>query len=348
MSLATNGYLVSRIREAKENTAHEDHGRAEGYWTKFRDLESHFFQHIHPQVDGALIADGIKSAKGSAAPDIMTIHGCRHIVAVVESLDKIAASIAKKEGARELTTLEAYILLCAAHLHDAGNIGGREGHPARSGDLIKEHRNLFYDTESRQNVFDVARVHGGESKQFGRDTFREINSDNFSFPRLPMLAAMLRLADELSENAERVPKELVAHLDASPMSNFAYRYAQCFRLFDLQNDTLDIQLRVRPEQYEFAANIKGNRVTFFDHLERKIDVIEKESRYCSQYGRPDFDIRRIGITVEYFHEEFPGVNRHVSSLSLNLGHGYPDELPSLSTRCDKLGEDMSLADFCKG
>ena len=89
---------------------------------------------MHPHVDGALIADGLRSlpATGEVHPDIMTIHGCRHIVDVVESLDKIAESIAKREGARELTTTEAYILLCAAHLHDSGNIGGRE-RPVRPG-----------------------------------------------------------------------------------------------------------------------------------------------------------------------------------------------------------------------
>lgn len=348
MSHATNGYLVRRIKEAKEDTAHEDHGRAEGYLAKFRGLESHFFEHVHPQIDGALIADGVKAAKDGVAPDIMTIHGCRHIIDVVESLDKIAESVGKKQGARQLTTLEAYILLCAAHLHDAGNIGGRAGHPARSGDLIKEHRDHFYDTETAYNIFDVARVHGGESEEFGRDTIREINSDNFSFPRLRMLAAILRLGDELSENAERIPNELVTWLEASPKSNLAYRYAQSFRRFDVQNDNLDIQLRIGPEQHEFVANVEGNAVTFFDHLEHKINVIEKEARYCSQYGRPDFDVRRVRITIEYFHELFPSVRRNMATLSLDLDRGYPGELPSLSARCDELREGVSLADFCRG
>ena len=112
--------------------------------------------------------------------------------------------------------------------------------------MIHEHRDLFYDTETRHNIFDVARVHGGESEKFGRDTFREINSDNYTMPRLRMLAAVLRIGDELSENAERVPDELVARLKASDRSQLAYRYAQCFRRFDLQNDTLDIQLRGPP------------------------------------------------------------------------------------------------------
>ena len=349
MSHATTGYLVRRIEAASTDTNHEDHGHAVKYVVKFRDLESHFFDHVHPLVDGGLAADGVKKAmEDGDVPNIMTIHGSRHIVDVVDSLDKIAQSIEKKGGARPLSPLESYILLCAAHLHDAGNIGGREGHPARSGEMIHEHQDLFYDTETRYNIFAVARAHGGKSEKFGRDTIREINSDNYIIPRLRMLAAMLRIGDELSENAERVPGELVARLKASDRSHLAYRYAQCFSRFDLQNDTLAIHLRVHPEQHEFVGEVDGKPVDFFGHLENKIDVIEKEARYCAQYGRPDFDIRIIRITVEFFEDDFPSVATKFSTLTLDLGRGYPDELSTLSARCDELPEGTSLAEFCRG
>ena len=206
---------------------------------------------------------------------------------------------------------------------------------------------LFYDTETRHDIFDVARVHGGKSPQFGRDTIRGINSDNFTFPRLRLLAAILRIADELSENSERVRAELIKRLAASPKSNLAYRYAQCFRRFELQNDTLDVLLRVQPDQHEFVTEIDGECMNFFDHLEHKIDVIEKEARYCAQYGRPDFDIRRIRFTVEFFDDRFPSVSRKVS-LALDLDRGYPDELPVLSARSDDLANGASMAELSRG
>ena len=348
MTYATSGYLCRRIEMAKKDCSDEYHGRASGYLAKFRDMESHFFEHIHPQVDAGLIADSLKSVADEELPNIMTLHGSRHIRDVVESTDKIALSIEKKPGATPLSSLEAYILLCAAHLHDAGNIGGRAGHPDRCGEIITKHRDLFYDTETRYNIYDVARVHGGESKKFGRDKFREITSDNFTSPRLRLLAAILRMADELSENSERVPAELVARLEASPKSHLAYRYAQCFRRFDLQIDTLDIRLRVEPEQHEFVTAVDGETLGFFDHLEKKINVIEKEARYCAQYGRPDFDIRRIRFTVEFCVDRFPSVATNVSTLALDLDRGYPGELPALSARCDDLPKGTTLADYCRG
>lgn len=344
----TNGYLLQRIRQASEVADDPDYARSQGYMAKFRALEEQFFDNVHPLVDVGLIADSIQATEDGEAPDIMTIHGCRHISDLIESLDKVAQSIAGRRGATPLDPLEAYLLLCAAHVHDVGNIGGRKDHPIRSRELIRDHRHLFYDTETRQNVFDVARVHGGSSGKYGKDTFREMGRDNLASPRLRLLAAMLRIADELSENPERVPSELVDWFQASSRSKFAYRYAQAFRRFDLQNDTLDIQLRVYPEQYDLAAEVNGKMTRFFDYLERKIDVIEREIRYCSQYGRPDFDVRSIRISVEYYEESPPSLATHSSILTLDLDHGYPDTLVPLSARCTELRNAVSLASYCKG
>ena len=355
MTYTTNGYLVQRIQKAKDDPENEDHARAQGYWAKFRALESHFFEKIHPFVDVGLAIDQkhvAKKGKKRAAkkgnhPDIMTIHGCRHVSDLVESLDKLGSSLEKKPGTIPLNPLESYILLCAAHVHDVGNIKGRKDHPTNSGELIKDHLDLFYGTDTCQNINDVARVHGGDSKNFGRDTFREIHSDHYSPPRLWLLAAMLRMADELSENPERVPTALLKWFKTSPKSKLAYRYAECFRQFDLQNDTLDILLKIYPNQHESVTEIDDK--SFFDHLEQKIDTIEREARYCSQYGRPDFDVRQVQLTIEYYKDDFPSSNMPKrSTLTLHLDQGYPENLPSLSDRCEELAANTSLESYCKG
>ena len=346
MTYTTNGYLVQLIEKASNNIKNEDHARAQGYLTKFRALESHFFEKIHSLVDVGLAFDQMSAAKDGSNPNIMTIHGCRHVSDLVESLDKLGSSIKRKKGTTPLNPLESYILLCAAHVHDVGNIKGRKNHPTNSDELIKNHSYLFYDTETRQNIYDVARVHGGVSEKYGHDTFREIHSDHYSPPRLWLLAAMLRMADELSENPERVPAALLKWFQASSKSNLAYRYAECFRRFDLQNDTLDILLKIYPDQNECVTEIDDK--SFFDYLERKIDTIEREARYCSQYGRPNFDVRQVQLTIEYYKDKAPSIITKGSKLTLHLDRGYPENLPLLSKRCEELGKNTSLEAYCKG
>ena len=344
MNHATHGYLVQRILNSQSNSQCTHHRHSADYMSKFRAMETHFFAEIHPVVDTGLAL----SSRIDENPDIMTIHGCRHVVDLIESLDKIGTSIEAKRKESALDPLEAYVLLCAAHLHDTGNIGGRRDHPERSRELIKTHGDLFYDTETRQNIYDVARVHGGESHKYGRDTFSALDAGSFAWPRVRLLAAMLRLGDELSESPERVPDELLEWFQASPASNLAFRYAQCFRGFELHNDTLAIRLRLYPEQHQYVAKTDGGDTSFFHHLERKIDVVEKEARYCSQYGRPDLDIRRILITIEYYREDFPSECTKRSALTLDLDRGYPRELAPLSERCSGFAPYTTFKALCGG
>ena len=340
----TSGYLFQRILSSRNNSECSHHSRSVHYLNKFRAMETHFFEHMHPILDSALAFD----SRNRQSADIMTIHGCRHVADLIESLDKIGSSIESNRKDSALDPLEAYILLCAAHLHDAGNIGGRQDHPDRSGQLIKEHGDLFYDTETRYNIYDVARVHGGASPKYGRDTFRGINVDRFVSPRLRLLAAILRLGDELSENPERVPQELRRWFQTSPESNLAFRYAESFRRFDLQQDTLNILFSLYPEQHEYRAQTGGAYTSFFQHLERKIDVIENEVRYCSQYGRPDLDIRRIVITIEYYPRSFPSECTNRSTLTLHLDRGYPEDLVPLVDRCCEVPPNTTFQAFCGG
>ena len=107
------------------------------------------------------------------APTVMTTHGCRHVVDLLHSLDDMAENVSRSGPELELDVQEAYILLCAAHLHDVGNIGGRVGHPERAGEIISENKKLFVGTFVRQYIFDVASAHGGEDHEFGKDTIRE-------------------------------------------------------------------------------------------------------------------------------------------------------------------------------
>ena len=344
----TNGYLVKIIQNASELNTDQNHGRAKGYIAKFRALEEHYFDKVHPQVDSGLLADSIQNAKNGEVPDIMTIHGCRHVSDLVESLDKISESIDRREGTKSLEPQEAYLLLCAAHIHDAGNIGGRIDHPKRANHFIKKHTDLFYDTASRQNIFDISSVHGGISEKYGKDTLRHINRENDTIPRLRLLAALLRVADELSENPERVQSELIDWFKSSNKSHMAYRYAEAFHKFDLNNDTLIISLRIYPEQHRYVAEIDDARIGFFEHFEKKIDKIEQEVRYCSQYGRPEFDIRIIKITVELYQDETPSMATKTSCLTLKLDEGYPCDLLPLAKRCFELEEAKSLEFYCKG
>lgn len=350
MTFRTNGYLFGKIAEAVDDRDHPKHGVAQELSAKFRDMEDHFFRHIHPSVDVGLALDqNTESRQDGAEPNIMTIHGCRHVSDLVTNLDKIATHIGEHVESYELDLEEAYILLCSAHVHDAGNIGGRADHAAKCGKIVAEHKDLFSGTERRQQVYDVSRVHGGVDEEFGEDTFRSLASeDYYQRPRVPLLAAILRMGDELSENPERVPKELAAWQTMSGQSELAHRYAETFRHFALQRDELFVTLRVYPAQHNCAATVDDGRVTFYEYLEQRLTKMEREARYCSQYGRPYLSIRRIRVSIKCHQADPPSPPTRSRSLTLELETGYPSELRPLTERCSELRGYATLEEYCTG
>ena len=348
MNYKTTGYLWGTISHAAGNAEHEHHSLAQGMSVRFRDLESHFFDAIHSGVDVGLAVDqGSKRRQDGDAPHIMTVHGGRHVSDVIRSVDKIARYIHQTFEGYGLDCEEAYILLCAAHLHDAGNIGGRDNHPARSGALIAQLKNLFLGTQRREQVFEVASVHGGSDPRYGPDTLRSLNSDNYQRPRLPLLAAILRLGDELSENPERVPEVAKWH-KASGKSNLAYRYSLSFRRFDLAQEQLFVTLKLYPVQHNYSVAVNGNEMTFCDYLEDRLNKMELEVRYCSQYGRPYLSVRTIRVSMEYHEEDFPSRPIGTRALTLELERGYPQELRPLTERCEELREYGTFEEYCRG
>lgn len=349
MNYRTNGHLFRRIADAASDADHEKHSLAQHLSTKFRSLEDYFFPHVHTVVDVGLALDQAnQSRQDGSDPHIMTIHGCRHVSDLVDSLDTIATYIATAVPKHALDLEEAYLLLCAAHLHDAGNIGGRENHAERSGALIKKHTDLFSGTERRQQIFDISRVHGGSDQVYGLDTFRSLSTDNYQRPRLPLLAAILRLGDELSESPDRVPAPILDWYRASPQSNLAYQYSECFRGFKLEQDQLFVTLRVYPAQHNFSVSVNGRQTTFYQYLERRLNKMELEARYCSQYGRPCLSVRRILVSIEYHEDDPPSRFTTVRPLTLELETGYPPELRPLTERCEELRDCDTLEEYCRG
>lgn len=330
MITQSNGFLSSILTSASLDPNHVSNGEASTHLAKFRALEQIFFEKVHPEVDVGLAMREVRIA-GSRRPNLFTTHGCRHIADLISSLDSIAKAIANPPS-----VLEAYILLCAAHVHDAANVVRREGHPERCRELIAEYKALFADTLVSQQVYDVASAHGGTHEKYGKDTLRSLDLDNSQTPRLPMLAAMLRIGDELSENPARVPQLVARHHEHAAKSQLAFAYARSFQKFELRKDSLYLSFGIYPPDASLRVEVNGQSVGFFEFLEAKLDVIDREARYCSQYGRPDFHIGRVKVSIRLFERAAPSPVKATLEFSWPLHLGYPVDPEPICVRSPEL------------
>ena len=331
----TNGYLSSILAKAANDPSHPEYATATEYYTHFRNMEGVFFREVHPYVDMGLAMREVQmAAKEGQIPNVFTVHGCRHVSDLIKSLDKFAREL---EGSttEAISVIEAYILLCAAHVHDAANTKEREGHPERCNEVITKRIALF-DSVASQQIYDVARVHGGKHSEYGKDTFRDLNADNRTSPRLPLLAAYLRLSDELSENEDRVPDSVVEEHPVSPESQLAHAYARSFANFEICNESLSIVYNVYPREHDLEVEINESDVSFYDFLEMKINTIENEARYCSQYGRPALHINDVTITINQYEGPRPSRLKSKETFALYLNQGYPTSTAPLCERSPEL------------
>lgn len=340
----TNGYVAELLRSASSDTAHKDYAEAGEYYVLFRGMEKTFFESVHPQVDVGL---AISETQKSPRPNIFTAHGPRHISDLVKSIDQIARAIGENNEVNVLSVLEAYILLCAAHVHDTGNVEKREDHPAACKQMLRRYKTLFSPVATQQ-IYEVASVHGGRSVVFGKDTIRGIDGDNTTKPRLPLLASILRLADELSENAERVPEEVLASHKPSEASKLAHAYARSFTKFELRKDTLFLTYNLYPAERDLKVGRNPTRCrSFIDYLESKIDCVELEARYCSQYGQPSLNVSKISVVIRTYKSEKPSPVDRAMNFELPLAHGYPTTAVPLCKRSKELREKgiVHLSDY---
>jgi len=134
-----------------------------------------------------------------------------------------------KDGPQPFNNIQPYetfVLLYAILLHDAGNAYGRAGHEARPFEILRDMGDLsaLEDVE-RRLIASIAQAHGGRTEDGNKDTIPVVvRQDESSIDGINVrgrrLAALLRLADELSENPRRADELALSGPSVSYLPNF--------------------------------------------------------------------------------------------------------------------------------
>jgi len=177
--------------------------------TTFADIEDYLNREVHPNtVLGAALQDN----------GLLTDHGVEHVQMVIKNIyyllkDKMK-DIDSGIGVDRLNGCELFILLLASHLHDIGNIYGRDGHERKIYDVINALGDKWtLDHPETIIITEIATAHGGHvgDDEKDKDTLRLLNRDAFwiNIPVRPaLLASVLRFADEISDDNTRANRFL--------------------------------------------------------------------------------------------------------------------------------------------
>ena len=254
------------------------------YITKYKEISNQFLKWIHSEV-------GIGNKENDSA--FLTNHGKDHIETLIHRTTQLVGNSPNCS----LTPFEVFILLMAIHVHDVGNILGREDHEINARYIIErlDQGVVGQDTWIWDYIYQIAKAHKG--KQIETLTEKDYLHDVAFRPQF--LAAIIKFADELSENFARA-SSINLELDNIPEESKIYHiYAQAINSIIPQPQSREIKMIYNiKEEYLSEEYLKEGENTFLiDEIYLRTLKTYSERVYCMKFMRPLINIDSIKVTL---------------------------------------------------
>lgn len=259
------------------------------YPSKYKHISSQLNTWVHDNVNaGAQAIDGT----------FLTNHGVKHIKTLIDRASKFVDD----NDFCILTPFEVYVLLLAIHIHDVGNIYGRKNHELNAREIV----NLIgagivnQDTVIWEYIIDIAKAHKGQ--EIEQLPFEEyINEKPI---RVQLLAAIVKFADELSENSMRADLVAIA-LDTVPeYSKLYHHYAKNLHTVIPKVKTREIIMNffleedILCEKFKKKENGVVEDIYLIDEIYLRTMKTYLERVYCSKFLRPYINFDSIKVTID--------------------------------------------------
>jgi hypothetical protein len=266
----------------------------------------------------------------------LTDHGPEHVKTVIR---RASALIVDPQG--KLRPYEAYLLLMAIHFHDVGNIYGRKGHESRLAEITAEMGKLLGEDSAEIRATQmIGRAHGGT-----------INGDKDTISHLPImeailgeqvhmqrLAALLRFADELSDDKYRAARVLLKLKKIPKSSEIFHAYASKLHSVIVEPSSRTIELHFELDR-DSAVRRFGKSTTsayLLNEIYERAVKTHIERIYCKRYMDDIARVESVTVTVKvYLEKQHLGP---IEEIKFRLEErGYPcSSPPNIKTLCPDL------------
>ncbi len=277
---------------------------------EYNNLELVFNKKYHPNVTlgAAVRGDGL-----------LTDHGVGHVMEVMHH-----AYVILGNNIKYLYGYEIYLLLLAIHFHDLGNIYGREQHEQEIDKVIIEMGDaLPLDDVEKEFVVAISKAHGGFCDG-DKDTIRYVSVDescNGIKVRAKMLAAVLRFADEISDDFTRAEYGNIT----IPTENEIYHtYSKCLEPVNIEGETIKFHFRIPFQDTQTKFGKGSKKIYLYDEILNRITKCMREMEYCRKYADGFINITTLNVTIDIMKQENYRKLEEKLSFRLNL-RGYPNE-----------------------
>lgn len=318
--------LKSILKEAD----HASFPYAKDYYSRFSNVEDYLNRNVHPSVVvGAAISDG----------GLLNDHGVEHVQMVIQRAGQLINP--KEVGDRpQLTPYEVFLLLCAIHVHDVGNIEGRKEHERKNVGIANELKPFLDDDAFEIEAFRrIAEAHGGKLNG-SNDKLSKLQRKeavNSQYVRFRALAAILKFSDELADDKTRGNRRLLVAGKLPKGSEIYHKYSLSINSQNIQLDERSIDLKFFLTVDDITrtwGKLDGSSIVdayIIDEIYARTRKMHLERVYCSRYMREFVEIDQISVTIEICKLSDDKPMETVETIKYVLEeNGYPEE----KTICD--------------
>lgn len=232
----------------------------------------------------------------------LTDHGPAHIEKVAHMAAEIVSQMEE-----ELLPYEIFLLLLAIQVHDIGNVKGRENHENRIDEVWRTvFGPLGFDSLDKTMAIQIASTHGGKyqgSKSTLQAVLRETKYKGFII-RPRMLAAILKLADELAEEVDRASLPQMELGSLPKESEIFHVYSSGLHTTHLESESATIELGFSFSNKLFGRKLgKGKKQEYLlNEIYSRTVKTWSEAIYCSRY-LPKILITTVDVEIQIFDDE---------------------------------------------
>jgi hypothetical protein len=236
----------------------------------------------------------------------LTDHGPDHIKSVIRKASELVNT-----PEFDLEPYEVYLLLMAIHFHDVGHIkDGRYQHEISSKYIIKYlGSRLGTDVIEKMNIYKIAEAHGGKING-NKDKISQLLEKTTVLNcriRPQLLAAILRLADELSEDRTRACRYLIETGDISKTrtSEIYHRYAYSLHSVsvDLEARSVEMSFEVKKDEVLKQFGKNNDEVYLIDEIYKRTLKTYIECQYCMRFIPINIQIKSIIVKIEFIDDD---------------------------------------------
>ncbi len=278
---------------------------------RFHDFEEYMNENWHSKVTiGAMTyGDGL-----------LTDHGVDHVQTVMHN-----AYLLLKGRVQYLSGFEIYILLMAIHFHDVGNIWGRDGHEKKIEDVMNEIPAEISGLETFEQIFicEIAMAHSGKIDD-DKDTISKMGKDETCLGmrvRKPMLAAILRFADELADDFSRTKWD---NVDINEVNKIYHDYSKALDIPKITDTNIALHFTLNDEDISRTYTKDGKEIYLYDEILNRIQKIMVELTYCRTFASDFLRVNSMNVSID-IRRKGSIDPRKKKTIFFRLGlRGYPD------------------------